>query len=247
MIETKTRSGNALLVFADPLALDLHRRRWSRSLAPALGVDHGRFSPPAAAEWEVHVFSTGAMTDAMPADWHRHRQRGSKFAERLENAVETLRLAGYARVVVVGRDCPELNADDVASAFASLAGGTSLVLGPDQSGGCYLIGFHAKQSDVLRGVRWQVGTDRAALCRRMGASETFFLPPKMDLDSEADLRAFVAQSVHGCAVLVQHVLQRAADAARMILFTRECRYDLVREVQRIRWQLPPPPAHQQTA
>ena len=245
--EPPTSRGNALLVFADPVALDLHRRRWSRVLAPALRVDLGRFSPTAAAKWDVHVFSSGALTDTIPADCHGHVQRGSKFAERLENAVQTLRVAGYARVIVVGRDCPELDAEDVASAFARLSAGTSLVLGPDQSGGCYLIGFQTEQADVLRGVRWQVGTDCAQLCRRRGATETVLLTVKMDLDCVADLRAFVAQSVQGGAALIQRVLKNAADAARMILFTRECRYDLARQVQRIRWQLPPPFVTEQTA
>lgn len=241
--EPEIGRGNALLVFADPVALDLHRRRWSRQLAPALRVDVGRFSPPAAAEWDVHVFSTGDLTDAIPSNWQGHAQRGSKFADRLESAIETLRLAGYARVVVVGRDCPDLDAEDIASAFTQLSGGHALVLGPDQSGGCYLIGFHAEQARLLRSVRWQTGTDCAELCRRVATSETFFLPVKMDLDCVADLRAFVAQSVQGCASLIRRVLDRAADEARMILFTWECRYDLARLVQRIRWQLPPPTAH----
>src|SRR5438552_5625985 len=111
----------AVLVFADSLAKDLSRRRWSRRLAALLRVPEFDSSEIGA---DVHVFTSG-------------RQHGSTFGERLSNAVKDLAQSGYEQIVIVGRDCPQLNADDIRSAFERL-GQNRAVLGPDHRGGCYL-------------------------------------------------------------------------------------------------------------
>jgi glycosyltransferase A (GT-A) superfamily protein (DUF2064 family) len=50
-----------------------------------------------------------------------HAQRGASFAARLEKAVETLAQLAYERVVIVGCDCPDLEAQDITTALQSLA------------------------------------------------------------------------------------------------------------------------------
>ena len=158
---------NALLVFADPVALDLQRRGWSRIAAPLLRLSEARFSTGASARWDVHFFSSGPVTGRLPANWEAHRQRGRGFGERIENALGDLCASGYERVVIVGRDCPELTAAEISTAFDRLEAGCSLVLGPDWKGGCYLIGLCAAEVPRLRGVHWRQNTDFAALRMRV--------------------------------------------------------------------------------
>ena len=172
---------NAVLIFADRLTADLGRRRWSRRFAallplPALG---------GGGEWDVHLFSPGVRET--PADPCRHRQIGRGFAERLEHAVRSLADAGYERLVVVGRDCPDLSRGDVRTAFEALEAGGDLVLGPDHGGGCWLIGLPAARRELLDGVRWCRGRDFRQLVGRAGGLAVTILATKLDLDGSADL------------------------------------------------------------
>lgn len=238
---------NALLIFADPVAVDLQRRGWSRAAAPLLQLSPARFSPPEATEWDVHFFSSGPMTGRLPAQWQAHRQRGRGFGERIENALGDLRAAGFERMVVVGRDCPELTAVEIATAFARLETDCSLVLGPDQRGGCYLIGIRAADANRLRGIRWRQNTDRAEISTRFAAGSTHFLPAKFDLDSTADLAAFAERTTHRSALLALRLLAALLAAWGGAGRRPAIRFDLARHFQRIRWQLPPPGISAQTA
>ncbi len=205
----------AVLIFADAVERDLSRRRWPSQLAPLLALpDVG------GAGADVHVFTPD-------------RQRGRTFGRRLSNAVADLAAAGYERIVIVGRDCPDVNATDVKAALAALeTGETRLALGPDHAGGCWLIGLRAADLHLLDGVKWRRGTDRAELTRRAGESAVALLDEKIDLDGTADLRVVrrTLEVVRAMALLgfapPRRPIHHAADA--------RAGFD------RHRWQLPPP-------
>src|SRR5688572_8762314 len=93
----------AVLVFADEINVDLARRSFPRAARPLFSVaalDAG-LSP----EIHLHLFTSAPATGSRV-----HRQSGHDFAERLENAVETITQLGYDEVVAIGRDCPRLRA-----------------------------------------------------------------------------------------------------------------------------------------
>ncbi len=194
-------SRRALLIFAEDASLDLARRRLPAAALPLLAL------PALNAAADVHIFSS---RPAPARTNHRlHLQRGRNFAERFEHAIETLGALGYAEIVAVGRDCPELAANDIARAFAQLRG-KRLVLGPDHRGGCYLIALRAADRALLRGIRWKRNTDCAELTARAGASAVTLLPIKHDIDTWADLR-LAARANDRIARLVASLLQRASD------------------------------------
>lgn len=192
---------DALLVFANALALDLHQRRLPRAAGPLLAV--GPLADAAfRAGADVHWFEHGPVRLAGSA---HHAQTGRNFAERLCNAVEALRAAGYERVVIVGRDCPSLTAEDVTLAFARLREGDASVLGPATDGGCYLIGLQCGHADRLRNVSWHRGTDFRRLQARFAGLPGSELASKSDLDSWLDLRR-LAESVEWAAALARRIL-----------------------------------------
>ncbi|HEY2139011.1 MAG TPA: DUF2064 domain-containing protein, partial [Chthoniobacterales bacterium] len=163
-----------------------------------------------------------------------HRQVGRNFAERFENAIETIARLGYDDVVAIGRDCPALSGRDIEHAFTELKS-SRLVLGPDHRGGCYLIAFHSADRALLRGVRWKQNTDCAQLRRRAGTAQAFLLPVKHDLDSWSDLRMF-ARTGDPMARLAAFLMQGTTTAGRRArLFVSV----LSRHI-RISQQMPPP-------
>ena len=61
-------------------------------------------------------------------------------------------------VVLVGTDCPGLDAADVDAALAQLAAGNDVVLGPASDGGYYLIAMHRHHPALFEDMPW--GSDR---------------------------------------------------------------------------------------
>ncbi len=100
----------ALLIFADDAKLDLARRGLPGAALPLLQFPSFRHESPVTAD--IHVFSSAARPSRDAG--RSHRQCGAGFAERLENAIETLSALGYDEIVAIGRDCPSLGTADIA-------------------------------------------------------------------------------------------------------------------------------------
>jgi glycosyltransferase A (GT-A) superfamily protein (DUF2064 family) len=223
-------SRRAVLLFAEKTHVDLARRSFPVAARQLLNLP--AFASVLSSAIDVHLFTSPG--NAGVAGSHVHRQSGRGFAERFENAIETLAQLGYDEVVAVGRDCPGLHAFDIEHAFAELAS-KKLVLGPDHRGGCYLIAFRAADRELLREVRWRRNTDCAQLLQRAGAQNVFLLPVKQDLDSWSDVRIFARRGdtlARLASFLVDRFLISHRQTAPIVSFaTRH---------MRVRQQIPPP-------
>lgn len=220
----------AVLLFADCLGLDLARRRLPQILRPLLDISNLAGTPDGP---DVHVFSSVYTHGSAHTV---HLQRGRSFAEKLENAVEAVVSLGYEEIVIIGRDCPQLNSADIATAFDALAE-RRLVLGPDHRGGCYLIALRSAERELLRGIRWRRNTDCAQLRGRCAEGDVLLLTTKHDVDSWADVEALArngSEALARCAGFLLRVIS-AAPATSTRLFV-----DLARQFERVRGQMPPP-------
>ncbi|MDA2934149.1 DUF2064 domain-containing protein [Acidobacteria bacterium AH-259-D05] len=224
----------AVLLFAGSLPLDLVRRRWPKSFHRLLSipfVDSGFDF-----EADLHLFTP--PSSALPSvenDVTIHFQTEDSFGKNLQTAVDKLAELGYQEIVIVGRDCPELDQWDIHQAFQQLQN-HRLVLGPDHRGGVYLIALHSGDRSLIRKVQWQKNTDCAQLQKRFGRDQTYLLPTKLDLDTLADLSLLArSRSVwrHVAQDLLQSVQRLFAPGPPL------CR-DAGPEIERIDWQLPPP-------
>jgi glycosyltransferase A (GT-A) superfamily protein (DUF2064 family) len=84
------------------------------------------------------------------------QQHGNSFGERLANAIEETFAKGYERLLVIGNDTPDLDAELLRNAWQSL-NENSLVLGPSLDGGVYLIGLTAEayRRDSIIQLAWE--------------------------------------------------------------------------------------------
>ena len=111
------------------------------------------------------------------------QQRGADLGERMFAAIER-GLGLCDRVILVGSDCPQLDADYLRSACAALDT-CQVVIGPALDGGYVLIGARQIDARVFRGVPW-------------GSAEVYAqtlatsLKPLADVDTPADLPAWFA-------------------------------------------------------
>lgn len=108
------------------------------------------------------------------------------LGSRLDHAFHRAH-AVAGRVVAIGTDCLDLDADLVREAFDKLRV-RDVVLGPTQDGGYYLIGTGTARAELFDNIRWSTGhtfDDQVKRCRAHGCSIAL-LPARRDIDTWDD-------------------------------------------------------------
>jgi rSAM/selenodomain-associated transferase 1 len=122
-------------------------------------------------------------------------QVGADLGDRMRYALTTaLQSADYA--LLIGTDCPLLDAEYLEQAMARLQAGDEVVLGPVEDGGYVLIGLRTVEPALFQGLNWG-GADVFEETRRRCVDAGIHcaeLPRLYDIDTEADLRRFREES-----------------------------------------------------
>ena len=146
---------------------------------------------------------TGGFAQAGVAADQLVPQRGAGLGERERSVFEDLFRDGFSPVVLIGSDLPTLPAARVGEAFDRLRGGPdTVVLGPADDGGYYLIGLAARPGpvpDLFTGIRWGTGSaqaDTVAAAARCGLAVEL-LDAWYDVDDEAGLTRLRAELAIG--------------------------------------------------
>lgn len=129
-----------------------------------------------------------AMSQLFGQDLHYAEQQGDGLGDRLAHAVSVAFDEGARRVVVIGTDCPDLDASRISDAFRALQN-HDVVLGPALDGGYYLIGLRVPQRELFRGISWgteQVLQQTLDIARRL-KRHVHLLPALADVDHPHDL------------------------------------------------------------
>ena len=184
----KTRLAAAI---GDDAALACYRALGARVVAAVQGpgwrtvVAHTPAdAAPAVGAW-LDPEGAGALAYAPQA----HGDLGA----RMRVAVERAAAEGAPQVVVVGTDCPDVDAAVVSEALAAL-GTADVVLGPALDGGYYLVGVRAPVdracAALFEGVPWSAPDTLAVSLARAAAEGLAVaqLTPRRDVDTEDDWR-----------------------------------------------------------
>ena len=126
-------------------------------------------------------------------------QTGADLGEKMSNAAcQVLSRAGCEQVVLIGSDCPGLDAAYLEQALAALERGCEVVLGPAGDGGYVLIGLRQAQPYLFEGVNW--GSDQVleqTLTRvKNAALSCGLLPERVDIDRPEDLNALPEYDIY---------------------------------------------------
>ncbi len=136
-------------------------------------------------------FNDGSKTDMrhwLGSGLNFTPQGEGDLGARMLRATNEAFAAGMDAVVVIGADCPELDAAQVERAFDSLRT-HPLVLGPATDGGYYLVGLRRPLPGLFQGIAWStrsVLADSIARAREKGI-EPCLLPELSDVDEPPDL------------------------------------------------------------
>ncbi|MHB1850519.1 MAG: TIGR04282 family arsenosugar biosynthesis glycosyltransferase [Acidimicrobiales bacterium] len=164
----------------------------TRAVAVATSVAPGAtfvaFDPPDA---------RGELAGLVPPGVELVPQRGGHLGERLAAAVTDVYAVHLGPLVVVGTDIPLLEARHLHDAFAALAGGDDVVLGPAYDGGYYLAGMNRPEPSLfdIAPQLWGGPGVLAATVARVEADglRGHLLEELRDLDTPEDAMALAAE------------------------------------------------------
>jgi len=186
----------------DDFALELYRAMLLDTLAVCT-----------ASEIETYLFVSPDEADAS-SFWNGpvHGQGEGDLWTRLLRADATLRDVGFARVVIIGADSPDLPPSFLRDAFETLEN-HSTVVGPSTDGGFYLLGSSSCLTEELfLGVPISAHETFACLRRNL-PPDYATLPAWRDVDDADDLSLFIKRLRENVAsaprcrqVLTQHGL-----------------------------------------
>jgi len=124
-------------------------------------------------------------------------QQGEDLGQRMRNALSQTFAQGFNRAIIIGSDSPDLPADLIHEAFASLDTHDA-VIGPSVDGGYYLIGFKndAFLPEAFAGIQWSTDTVFEETLKILEEAElsVYKLPEWRDIDTFADLRSMFLRS-----------------------------------------------------
>ncbi|HYV27821.1 MAG TPA: TIGR04282 family arsenosugar biosynthesis glycosyltransferase [Candidatus Eisenbacteria bacterium] len=143
-----------------------------------------RFAPWDA-EHEIHPW--------LRPDWSAAAQSEGDLGQRLAGAFADAFRGGAKGVVIIGSDCPYLDAEDIREAWAQLRT-HDLVLGPAEDGGYWLIGLRQNEPGLFENITWSSATvfsETMARAKAFGL-KSFLLRTLSDVDTREDWERFIA-------------------------------------------------------
>lgn len=145
-------------------------------------------------EWpaEVHfapVDAAAEMRQWLGSRYDYHAQLGDDLGERLIHAIMGAFDRGATEAIVIGGDCPSLDAACLREARSGLKS-ADVILGPALDGGYYLIALRRPLPYLFRGIPWSSGTVLEATADRLQRAGLSYalLSAREDVDDLASWR-----------------------------------------------------------
>lgn len=162
----------------------------------------------AAAGHAGRVYGTGAPPAAFAAKYgmaheYRAQDEAGDLGARMLACLRRETRNGTLPAVLIGSDAPDMPTEYIAEAFAALARGVDLVLGPAEDGGYYLIGLRVARAELFADIAWGTGEVLAQTRQRAAALrlKVHLLPVWRDIDTVADYAAYRQRAARMAAPL----------------------------------------------
>ncbi len=129
-------------------------------------------------------------------------QGDGTLGDRLSKAAHLAFEKGIKKVILIGSDCPNIDAFTIHRAFWALSK-KDMVIGPSEDGGYYLIGFkEAKNAVLFDHIPWSTPEVLKTTLEKANNSSISYelLPKKFDIDTGDDLKRFTGSQCNSvCA------------------------------------------------
>lgn len=129
------------------------------------------------------------QSDIWPDEnYEKKLQFGIGLGERMCKAFQYAFDSGNDKAVIIGTDCPGLNASLIQNAFIELSN-SDVVIGPAMDGGYYLLGMKKCYAELFNGIVWSTSDVREATIEKCIQLNLHYHQLEMlpDIDEEKDL------------------------------------------------------------
>ena len=176
----KTRLARAV---GERAAFDLHRTLLERTLDAVTG---------SGMDAEIWVDGDPAALPAHRLPVRHQRSGSADLGERMLDAIVDV-TSRQRTAILIGSDCPLLDAPYLCAAAKFLADGADLVVGPVEDGGYVLIGMPKPHPELFVSMTWSTPGVCAETLRRAKDARltTALLDQLWDVDDEADWRRWL--------------------------------------------------------
>ncbi len=165
-------------VVGDAAALELQRVMLERTLGALID-----------SKLDAELWIDGDPDALPPHPFRVHAQPEGDLGERMLAVCADIAARDRAPIVI-GSDCPVLDAEYLRSAVEALAGGADAVIGPVADGGYVLVGMARPHPELFLRMTWSTSTVHAQTLQRAEAAglRTVVLRELWDVDDAAGLR-----------------------------------------------------------
>lgn len=173
--EVKTRLAAGI---GAPKALEIYQDLLQMTRKTALNLDCSRYL--------YYSDFIQHNDDWQPTEFCKRLQSGTDLGQRMGTAFKEV-LAAHSKVVIIGSDCPQLDAVIIRSAFAKLEY-CDVVIGPAEDGGYYLLGLKEFIPELFEDIQWSTPNVLKQTLQKLHAGgKSFELCPTLrDLDDSDD-------------------------------------------------------------
>jgi len=118
-----------------------------------------------------------------------YSQQGRDLGIKMYNAFNTVFKEGYKKAIIIGTDTPDISMNIIQSAI-SVLDNYSVVIGPANDGGYYLLGFKSKLIDLFSGIEWSTNSVLDKTIEKLNKSNLnyYILDELTDIDTLEDLQ-----------------------------------------------------------
>lgn len=123
-----------------------------------------------------------------------HLQIGENLGERMTHAIQHS-LKSYDKCVLIGSDCPYIDADYITRAFKTLQQ-YDMVFGPANDGGYVLVGANKLNNAIFSHTDWGMGSVLQQSLNNCSAAKysTHLLNSLTDIDTPQDYQAYISHA-----------------------------------------------------
>lgn len=191
------KNENLLLIFAKNIVLGKAKTRLAKTVGDTAAfnvyrrlVEITEQESKNLEDADIHVYFSDVVIKALWSNEKKYVQEGADLGIRMKNAFDEGFRQGYKRIIGIGTDLPDLNAQVMSKALSSLKDHDT-VFGPSDDGGYYLIGMNQMISEIFTNKPWSTESLLEITLEELKSLNysTQLLPVLNDVDTIEDLRA----------------------------------------------------------
>lgn len=174
--KVKTRIG---LVLGDEKALEIYRSLLDGIYCETKSLSQNKFLF-LSDNTDRNLFDTG---------FEQRVQDGKELGEKMHNALDSVFMEGFLKVILIGADVPGLNRDIINEAFEKLDC-FDIVIGPAMDSGYYLIGMNEPDFSLFKNMEWgnEMVLSQTMYRIKEKAKSYYLLKELNDIDTIEDLK-----------------------------------------------------------